>query len=137
MKHELAREWLRAAYSDIVVLHKIVDDEYITHMTAFHSQQAIEKILKAILEYHSDTVPKKHDILMLKDRVMPYLQIDKEDLFEDLNALYIDSRYPGNMGLLPYGKPTLKDAKEFYDFTNAFFIEVCELLNIELKEIRE
>ena len=29
---------------------------------------------------------------------------------------YIDSRYPGDMGLLPYGKPTLEDAKEFHEF---------------------
>jgi HEPN domain-containing protein len=51
MKYNLALEWLKAAYSDLVVLNKIVDDDFVTHMTAFHSQQSIEKTLKAILEY--------------------------------------------------------------------------------------
>ena len=51
MKKDIALEWIKASYSDIVVLKKIVDDEFITHMTAFHSQQSIEKALKAILEF--------------------------------------------------------------------------------------
>lgn len=42
MKQELALEWLKASYSDILVLEKIVNDDLITHMTSFHSQQSIE-----------------------------------------------------------------------------------------------
>jgi hypothetical protein len=38
--------------------------------------------------------------------------------------------------LLPYGKPTLDDAKEFYKFANETFTKVCELLKINLEEIK-
>jgi hypothetical protein len=39
------------------------------------------------------------------------------------------------MGLLPYGKPTLEDAKEFYNFANKLFTRVCILLNIDEEQI--
>jgi len=135
MSKELAEEWLKASYSDILVLKKIFSEELITHMTAFHSQQSVEKSLKAILEYHGKSVPKKHDVLMLKDLVQTYLVIDNEDILDDLNDLYIESRYPGSFGLLPNGKPTLKDAREFYDFAQEVFEKVCNLLNIRLSDL--
>ncbi len=134
MNPQLALAWLKASYGDILVLEKIKDDELITHMTSFHAQQSIEKSLKALLEYHSQKVPKKHDVLMLKDRVEKYLAIDNEDMLEDLNTLYIDSQYPGDMGLLPSGKPTLKEAQKFTLFANQIFQEVSSLLNIKLEE---
>ena len=52
-----------------------------------------------------------------------------------LDKLYIDSRYPGDMGLLPYGKPTTEDAKEFYEFALNIFDKVCKILDIDKKEV--
>ena len=135
MKQELALEWLKASYSDILVLEKIVNDDLITHMTSFHSQQSVEKSLKALLEYHSLKVPRKHDVLMLKDLVCNFIDIQDEDILEDLNTLYIDSRYPGDIGLLPNGKPTLQDAQEFYAFANEIFSRVCKLLNVKKEDL--
>jgi len=42
-------------------------------------------------------------------------------LLSAFDDLYIDSRYPGNFGLMPYGKPTLKDAQEFYEFASDIY----------------
>jgi len=137
MKQNLATEWIKAAYADIVVLEQIVDNDFITHMTAFHSQQCVEKVLKSILEYHSHPVPKRHDVLMLKDMVKSYIQIDNEDILEDLNDLYIDSRYPASFGLLPHGKPTIEDAKEFYEFAIDIFDQVCTILKIDPQEVKQ
>ncbi len=137
MNQKIAVEWLKASYSDIVVLDKIFLDDFITHITAFHSQQSVEKSFKAILEYHERKVPKKHDLLMLKDLVQSYISVDSEEILDDLNDLYIESRYPGSFGLLPCGKPTLEDAKKFYDFANEFFSRVCKLLEINLEEIKD
>ena len=104
-------------------------------MTSFHSQQSVEKSLKAVLEYHSLKVPRKHDVLMLKDLVCDFIDIPDEDILEDLNALYIDSRYPGEIGLLPHGKPTIQDAQEFYTFANEIFSRVCKLLNVKKEDL--
>ena len=135
MKQNVVLDWIKASYSDIIVLRKIVDDEFITHMTAFHSQQSVEKALKAILEFHNKDIPKKHDLLMLKDLVTQYIAIDDEDILDDLNSLYLDSRYPSSFGLLPNGKPTLTEAKEFYEFALDIFNKVCRLLKINQEEI--
>ena len=62
--------------------------------------------------------------------------INNNDLINLLDSLYIESRYPGDMGLLPYGKPTLKDAKEFYDFAENIFEHICSILNIPIYEIK-
>ena len=45
-----AEEWLYAANDDLKVISKIIDDETLTNMITFHSQQAIEKSFKSILE---------------------------------------------------------------------------------------
>ena len=53
MNSKLALEWLKASYSDIVVLEKIVSDDFITQMISFHTQQSVEKSLKALLVFNS------------------------------------------------------------------------------------
>lgn len=137
MKQNLSQEWLKSAYSDLVVIDSIVDNDIVTHMTAFHAQQAVEKSLKAILESKKITVPKKHDIRMLKKLVSEYIIIDDDYILDALNTLYLDSRYPSSFGLLPEGKPTLDEAKEFYNFAQNVFNEVCSILNIDQKEIKK
>lgn len=136
MKIALATEWLKASYSDLAVIEEIIDNSFLTHMVAFHCHQAIEKALKALLEFYNSDVPKKHDLLLLQNLTNHYLLCENTDILEDLNELYIDSRYPGDMGLLPYGKPTMEDAKKFYNFTNKIFYQVCSLLEISMDEIK-
>ena len=48
MSRVLATHWLKAAYDDIIVMNSIVTNDLVTHMTAFHAQQSVEKSLKAI-----------------------------------------------------------------------------------------
>ena len=74
-------------------------------------------------------------MLLLKDKIEEFISIDEEDILEDLNQLYIDSRYPGELGLLPSGKPSMKKAKVFYEFAQNLFNKVCEILEIDKVEI--
>ena len=128
MNKTIALEWLKAANDDLLLISNIITNESLTHLTAFHCQQAIEKSFKAILEYNDNNVPKKHDLLVLKDLVSDYLKVDNEDILETLNSLYVESRYPGNLGLLPDGKPTIKNAEEFYSFAKNIYENANELL---------
>ena len=41
-----------------------------------------------------------------------------------LDSLYIESRYPGNLGLLPEGKPTIKQAQLYYEFAQKVYAVV-------------
>jgi hypothetical protein len=42
---KLTEEWLKAAEDDLRVIERIGQDEHLTHMVAFHAQQAVEKSL--------------------------------------------------------------------------------------------
>lgn len=42
-------------------------------------------------------------------------------MLDRLDAVYIEARYPGDMGLLPTGKPTEDEAAELYGFANDIF----------------
>ena len=134
---KLAIEWLKSSYYDLENIKYIINVEYLTHIIAFHSQQSIEKSFKAIIVFYSNKLPKQHDLLKLHTQIKDYLNIENESILEDLNELYIDSRYPGNMGLLPYGKPTIEDAKEFYEFTKGIFDRVCKILEIDKREVQK
>jgi len=130
MNKIMAKEWLKASLDDLKVIQKIIDVKDLTHIVAFHSQQSVEKSIKALLEYQNKNVPKIHHISKLISSVEETISYDS-DLVKLLDSLYIDSRYPGDMGLLPYGKPSLEDAKEFYEFAQGIFDDVCEVLEIE------
>ncbi len=44
----MAKEWLKASMLDLNVIKEIINIDTLTSMIAFHSQQSIEKCLKAI-----------------------------------------------------------------------------------------
>ncbi len=114
----LTQEWLKAANDDLIVLNEIVDNPIVTNLTAFHCQQCIEKCFKAVLEEHELRVPKVHSLVTLYEEVKKVFDFGfDEDILDKLDKLYIDARYPSELGLLPYGKPTMGDAKEFCGFS--------------------
>lgn len=46
------------------------------------------------------------------EEVIPFT-VD-ELIISELDRLYIDARYPGDLGLMPYGKPTLEEAEIYF-----------------------
>jgi len=38
-----------------------------------------------------------------------------------INEVYIDARYPADLGLMPDGKPTIDESKNFVDFTETLY----------------
>ncbi|MFA6137821.1 MAG: HEPN domain-containing protein [Sulfurimonas sp.] len=132
----LSKEWLKAAYLDLENISYIIKAEHLTSIVAFHSQQSIEKSLKAFITSKNIDIPKIHSLNKLFNICKEDVSINNNDLINLLDSLYIESRYPGDMGLLPYGKPTLKDAKEFYDFAENIFEHICSILNIPIYEIK-
>lgn len=112
----LTEEWIKAAGDDLMTIEAIMDNENLTHIVAFHAQQCIEKMFKAILEENQIDIPKVHKLKQLSNMLNSHGVSMDSALLDLLDQLYIDSRYPGDFGLLPNGKPTLENAKEFYSF---------------------
>jgi len=65
---------------DLILLKDISNNKEITNLIAFHSQQAVEKTLKAYLEFQNRKVPRIHKIQTLIDMV----NIDFE-VYDELN----------------------------------------------------
>jgi len=85
----ISEEWLKAAKDDLIVIEKIIDDEHLTHMVAFHSQQCIEKSLKAIIEEYEMGHMRIHNLERLFEIVKPHLSFDIDIVqIENLDKLY-------------------------------------------------
>lgn len=94
MNIDAAKAWLDAARDDLRTMELIVQDPALAHIAAFHAQQAVEKSLKALLEYEGKEVPKIHQIARLQALVDKNLQLDTDTVYL-LDNLYIEARYPG------------------------------------------
>ena len=119
---EIAEHWLNAAQDDLRVMARIAPDESLTHMVAFHAQQCIEKSLKALMEEYELGHIRIHNLARLFEIVRPQMTFDAEPLLiEKLDKLYIDAQYPAELGLLPNGKPTLADVRQFCDLAREIY----------------
>jgi HEPN domain-containing protein len=119
---KVTEEWLKAAADDLRVIEKISSDDDLTHMVAFHSQQCIEKSLKAVIEDYEIGSIRIHNLERLFEIVRDHVPIDPDSVLTAmLDKLYIDARYPGDLGLLPGGKPTVKHAEKFHAFARSVY----------------
>ena len=110
-----AEDWLVSAESDLLLIRTIKAHEDLTHLSAFHAQQSIETSFKAIIEEYDLGFIKTHSLETLFNKVRDNISQDIDtDMLTLLDQLYIDARYPGELGLLPNGKPTVVEANEFY-----------------------
>ena len=66
--HEQARLFLQKAAEDEILLNKIIaDDDISDSIFGFHAQQAVEKLLKAVLAARSIRIRKTHNLRELMD----------------------------------------------------------------------
>ncbi len=122
---EATSAWLAAARDDLLLIEQIYLNKDLTHLVAFHAQQAIEKAFKAVLEEFGEVVPRIHSLETLLPKIQGKIEFSANiELLEDLDKLYIDARYPGDFGLLPYGKPMLTDAEAFKNVADDIYHRV-------------
>jgi HEPN domain-containing protein len=127
----ITHEWLARATDDLATAQVLLSHEHLTNMVAFHAQQGVEKALKAIIEELDLGLVKTHSLIRLYEMIRPrYPVIEDMDMLDRLEAVYIGSRYPGEMGLLPTGKPTREEATDLFDFAT----DVFQRLLASLKE---
>lgn len=107
---DAVKDWLKQAEEELDMAAYLLQGTYFKE-ACFHSQQSIEKAVKAMLLNKGWELEKTHGIERLISIGEEHnVQIDLSD--EDV--LFIDniyrSRYPAEAGLLPLGEPSEADA---------------------------
>ncbi len=109
--HELVQQWLEKASADLDAAEQLCTQSgRFREIVAFHSQQAAEKSLKALLVRHQIEFPKTHDIAKLLDRLASVDAALAEDLreAEALTPFGVEARYPSDAAeILPGGEVEL------------------------------
>ncbi|MDH7554553.1 MAG: HEPN domain-containing protein [Spirochaetota bacterium] len=129
-KKLLAQEWLKSAYFDIKAIEAMIHDSELSNIAVFHAQQCVEKSLKGAIELLNISVPKIHSTAKLYGIIKEknIINIDV-DILDKLDDIYIDARYPGALGLMPYGKPTKEDAELFYSFAKDVYEKIRQIID--------
>ena len=100
---------MRKADLDMAVLPSLLEhgEDFAGHV-GFHSQQAAEKYLKALLTYRQIEFPKTHDIERLLSLLVDHGELLPEELegASILTAYGVNARYPSTTEL------TAKQARE-------------------------
>ena len=113
MTEKLHENWLKFAFDDLCSA-EILLAAGIFNMVCFHAQQCVEKTIKALLAALRQPLPRSHNLIRLRqmaEEALGYsVDIDSEVL-RFLNDIYLDSRYPQELGLLPEGQPGAADAQ--------------------------
>jgi HEPN domain-containing protein len=130
--NEIARSWIDFAQRDLAVAEAIINDEYVANAVMFHSQQIVEKALKALFEEHGKKIPRIHSLtklygILIEDDIVSSTVIDTKALFF-LDEVYLDARYPGGLGLLPHRFPTTADAQDALDIARKILTTIIDIL---------
>lgn len=128
---EAAKNWVEFAKRDFEAAKSLVKDEYLANICLFHCQQTLEKLFKAVLEETKIRIPRIHSLTTLFEQLPTELKNKNFITYEELGLvddIYIDARYPGEVGLIPGGFPTIKDALEVLEITNKAHSVIIEFL---------
>ena len=128
------KDWLSAAQDDIKSMSLLLKNPDLTNIVAFHAQQAIEKSLKALMEESEIEFIKTHNLKTLLASTNTNLNINKR-VFTELDQLYLDSRYPGDIGLMPFSKPSMEDAQQYLDEAKKIYQEIEKRISTLKKDI--
>lgn len=122
-EEKAVKNWFIMAEIDLRAA-KAINKEGIFSAVCFHAQQVVEKILKGLILYYENEVPKTHDLMLLLNKLIkhqPDFKKYKENC-EFLNKFYVPTRYPDAFpGSLPEGLPNKKDASESLEKAEKIF----------------
>ncbi|MEA2018110.1 MAG: HEPN domain-containing protein [Campylobacterota bacterium] len=134
MNEQSAKEWLIKAWHNLSGAKLFYEANHYTDVTAVELHYAVEKILKSILAYENKKIPKTHELLNIYKEIQHHITFDsdKQDLLIDITEYHIEESYPAFNRKMP----PRDEIKEVLEFTQELFEKVCEILDIELYEVK-
>jgi HEPN domain-containing protein len=92
------------------------DDDLVYDAVCFHAQQCIEKLLKALLQERSGTIPKTHDLRVLLEPLL-FLVADEGLAIQQcaiLSEYAVGFRYPGETADRSVAEEAARIAESLY-----------------------
>jgi HEPN domain-containing protein len=132
MNETSAKEWLEKAWHNLSTAQLLYKVEHYTDIIAVELHYCCEKSLKAFLAYENKKIPKTHDLSDIYELVKNYINLDDHlDLLEQITKYHIEESYPAFHRELP----SKDEIKEVLNFTQDLFDKVCNILDIDKKEL--
>jgi len=128
-----ASEWLTKAYHDLDSSKILYQSAHYTDTVGYILQQSIEKILKAFLAYQNSAIKKTHNLLEIYESISHFINLDDYEirLLSVATSYNTGQRYP-----TPHKRlPPKEEIKEILDFTEGLLTRVCQILDIDEKEL--
>lgn len=122
-----AQEWLSFAYRNLLTAIRLDEVDHFTDIIVIEAEQAIEKMLKALLAYENKKIPKSHfldELASLTDMIV--FDDEEMSLLEKATDYYREDRYPNPR----YTLPSREETRQILDYARTLFERVCELTNI-------
>lgn len=117
VRHKLVGQWLKKAGQDLQAAASLLACEPpLPFPSCFHSQQAAEKYLKALLTARQVEFPKTHSIRELLNLVRTFAPSLADELGDSaaLTVYGVEARYPGDMP-----EPDCQEATAAYESADA------------------
>ena len=126
-----AEVWISYAERDLLTISEIINNPVLTNIVTFHCQQAIEKYFKAFILDNNKPLLKIHNLLTLYGTIKEIIDLEiNEDMLSTVNDIYLESRYPGEIGLFDDGSmPTIEQANQFFAFTKGIKEKIKNEIN--------
>ena len=123
--------WINYAEKDILTISEIIKNPVLANIVTFHCQQAIEKYFKAFIIDNNKPLLKIHNLLTLYGTIKEIIDLNlSEDMLSTINDIYLESRYPGEIGLLDNGSmPTIEQANQFFEFAKEIETKIKNEIN--------
>lgn len=122
MKNEkLLQEWINFAEMDFLTAKYLYDHMYPKplEIICYHCQQAVEKLLKGVLISKGVTLKKTHDLGLLAEMLLEYMEVDEKylEMCDELTPYGVKIRYPQELFIEEYQvKKALAETQELYDW---------------------
>lgn len=113
--------WVAKAEEDMAVARRVLPD--LVGPASFHVQQAVEKLLKAVIVHKGERPPYIHALLPLRDRIGTSLEWSPgEDWLDRVSPWAADPRYPSGGDV--WGESGLALVLEALEQTETLLAEV-------------
>lgn len=122
--------WLSLALDDLDFAEEVLKNKKRPHFAAHLCQQAIEKLLKAIVQAKTNSTPlHTHNLKSLCQQANLVLTNDKMEWLLDLTPHYIGARYPEDLMKLQkkytqqFCEKLFQETKEFFEWLKTSYLK--------------